>query len=206
MTTFAGDEAGHTSFNFEKGATRYFVVAFISADQPDELRQAVARFRQEHSLPMRYEFSFHEATGRGIREHFFATLAELSFSAWILVMNKQVLSDPLRAMRGTDFYSYCVSELIRAIPGDKKRGATLLLDEYDSAGKTLASLGRTMKARGVRRGFKKIVARRSHSEDLIQVADMMAGAALRQFARSDDSYLQAIERKVDLLIRYGQQM
>ena len=204
MTIFAGDEAGHTSFNFEKGATRYFVVAFISTDAPDELRQAVARFRQEHSLSKQYEFSFHEATGRGIREHFFAMLADLPFSAWILVVNKQVLPDPLRAMRGTDFYSYCVSELIQAIPGDRRRGATLLLDEYDSAGKTLADLSRTMRARGISKGFKKIVMRRSQSEDLVQVADMVAGATLRQFARNDDSYLRAIEEKVSLLTRYGQ--
>ena len=204
MTTFAGDEAGHTSFNFEKGATRYFVIAFISTDQPDELRQAVARFRQEHSLSKQYESSFHEATGRGIREHFFAMLAEQSFNAWILVVNKPVLSDPLRAMRGTDFYSYCVSELIRAIPGDKRRGATLLLDEYDSAGKTLADLRRTMRARSISTGFKKITVRRSQSEDLVQVADMVAGATLRQFARNDDSYLRVIEEKVGLLIRYGQ--
>jgi hypothetical protein len=206
MTTFAGDEAGHTSFNFAKGATRHFVVAFISTAQPDELRQAIVQFRQEHSLLKQYEFSFHEATGRGIREHFFAMLAQHVFNAWILVVDKPALPDWPKKMRGTDFYSFCVSELIRAIPEDRKRGAILLLDEYDSSGKTLVGLGRMMKARGVRKGFKKIVARRSHSEDLIQVADMVAGAALRQFAKSDDSYLQAIEGKVDLLIRYGQQM
>ena len=204
MITFAGDEAGHTSFNFEKGATRYFVVAFISTDVPDELRQAVARFRQEHSLPKQYEFSFHEATGRGVREHFFAMLAGQSFSACILVVNKPVVSDPLRAMRGTDFYSYCVSELIGAIPSDKRRGATLLLDEFGSAGKMLAGLGRMMKARGISKGFRKIAVRRSQSEDLVQVADMVAGATLRQSARNDDSYLRVIEEKIGLLIKYGQ--
>ena len=203
MTTFAGDEAGHTSFNFEKGATRYFVVAFINTDEPDELRQAVTRFRQEHSLPKPYEFSFHEATGRGIRESFFVMLAEQVFNAWILVVDKAALPDLSRGLRGTDFYSFCVSELIKAIPADRKRGATLLLDEYDSAGKTLASLGRMMKARGINRGFKKIVVRRSQSEDLVQVADMVAGATLRQFAKNDDSHLRVIEERVDLLIRYG---
>jgi hypothetical protein len=204
MTIFAGDEAGHTSFNFEKGATRYFVVAFISTGQPDELRQAVVRFREGHGLSQRHEFSFHEATGRGIREQFFSMLAEQPIGVWILVVDKQTLSSLSRGMSSTEFYSFFVSELIRAIPEDSKRNATLLLDEFGSAGKTLAGLGRMMKARGVSKGFKKIVVRRSQTEDLIQVADMVAGATLRQFARNDDSYLQVIEEKVGLLIRYGQ--
>jgi len=203
MTIFAGDEAGHTSFNFEKGATRYFVIVFVSTDQPDELRQAMARFRQEHSLPRRHEFSFHEATSRSVRDHFFAMLAEQSFSAWIWAVDKVALPDWFRALRGADFYSFCVSELIRAIPDDRKRGASLLLDEYGSTGKTLAGLGRMMKARGINRGFKKIVVRRSQSEDLVQVADMVAGATFRQFAKNDDLYLQVIEERVDLVIKYN---
>jgi hypothetical protein len=67
MTTFAGDEAGHTSFNFEKGATQYFVVAFISTDQSGELRQALAGFRQEHSLSKQYGFSFHEVWSTNVK-------------------------------------------------------------------------------------------------------------------------------------------
>ncbi len=40
--TFAGDEAGDTSFAFAKGASRYFVVAGIATLYPDELRQLLA--------------------------------------------------------------------------------------------------------------------------------------------------------------------
>ena len=41
--TFAGDEAGDVSFNFEKGASRYFVPAFIATRQPDTLRDVLAQ-------------------------------------------------------------------------------------------------------------------------------------------------------------------
>ncbi len=202
MTIFAGDEAGHTSFNFEKGATRYFVVAFISTDQPDELRQAIARFRQEHSLPRHYEFSFYDATARGLKDQFFAMLAEQALNVRILSVDKRTLPHPFETMDSTKFYLFFMSEMVRLIPEDEKRGETLLLDEFGSAGKTIVGLGRTLKARGVSKGFKKIVAKRSRSEDLIQVADMVAGAALRQFEKGDVEYLRVVEAKISLSLRY----
>jgi hypothetical protein len=35
--TFAGDEAGDTGFRFNRGATRYFVMALISTRGPETL-------------------------------------------------------------------------------------------------------------------------------------------------------------------------
>lgn len=49
--TFAGDEAGDVSFAFEEGATRYFVVAVIATPMPNELRQLLAKVRDEAHLP-----------------------------------------------------------------------------------------------------------------------------------------------------------
>ena len=43
--TFAGDEAGDVSFNFGKGASRYFVPAFIATQEPDALRETLAELR-----------------------------------------------------------------------------------------------------------------------------------------------------------------
>ena len=203
MTTFAGDESGDTSFHFDLGTSRHFVVAFISTGQPDELRQAVVRFRQQHSLPSQYEFSFYHATARGLKADFFAMLARQAFSAWILVADKQTLPDMFKALSGNTVYLFFVSELIRAIPNDEKRRATLLLDEFGSVNKTIVELTRTMKALSISKGFKRITAKRSKSDDLIQVADMVAGAALRQFEKGDDSHMQVIRSRVALLFRYG---
>ena len=60
--TFAGDESGDTSFRFDRGATRHFVVAIIGTQQPEALRQALAELRQRRNLPANYEFSFHGTT------------------------------------------------------------------------------------------------------------------------------------------------
>ena len=48
MTTFtlAGDEAGDASLNFEKGASRYFVVALVGTQDADGLRSVLERGRR----------------------------------------------------------------------------------------------------------------------------------------------------------------
>lgn len=48
--TFAGDESGDVSFAFDKGATRYFVVAVIATPNPDDLRQLLADLRKDSGL------------------------------------------------------------------------------------------------------------------------------------------------------------
>ena len=58
--TFAGDESGDASFNFEKGASRYFVIAVVATPSPDNLRGALENLRQNLSLADKYEFSFHK--------------------------------------------------------------------------------------------------------------------------------------------------
>ena len=57
--TFAGDESGDVSFNFAKGASRYFVVTVIATQRPDELRGLLEKLRRDSKLPERYEFDYH---------------------------------------------------------------------------------------------------------------------------------------------------
>ncbi len=56
--TFAGDEAGDVSLSFDKGASRFFVVAVIATTVPDELRELLAKLRVEARLPAHFEFGF----------------------------------------------------------------------------------------------------------------------------------------------------
>ncbi|MBI5082575.1 MAG: hypothetical protein HZB17_14920 [Chloroflexi bacterium] len=42
--TFAGDEAGDASLNFEKGASSYFVVTVVATQDADALRSVLEHF------------------------------------------------------------------------------------------------------------------------------------------------------------------
>ena len=57
--TFAGDEAGDVSFRFDRGASRYFVMALVGTPAPAQLRQTLDRVRSQQHLPVDFEFKFH---------------------------------------------------------------------------------------------------------------------------------------------------
>jgi hypothetical protein len=200
--TFAGDEAGDVSFSFDKGASRYFVVAAIATANPDELRQRLAALRQKSGLPHEYEFKFTALSSSALRKRVFESLAQAEFDAWAVIVDKTALSDPFKVMRGLDVYVYFVTELIQLIPPTKRDGATLILDEFGSAAQLRTELRRFMTVRGIPRHFKRVVAARSRSEGLIQIADLMAGALLRRDAKHDAGAYDYVEQKFKRVLEF----
>ncbi|HSN77587.1 MAG TPA: DUF3800 domain-containing protein [Anaerolineae bacterium] len=183
--TFAGDESGDVSFSFEKGASRYFVFAIIATAFPDALRQRLAELRLQANLPAYYEFSFNSLSSAPLRRRVFAALAEADFEGWAIIVDKTTLPDSFKVMSGLEFYLYFVTELLRVVPDYKRNGATLILDEYGSPARVRSELRRIMAIRDIPRQFKRIQIKRSKSEPLIQIADLVAGAILRRDSKGD---------------------
>ena len=199
---FAGDESGDVSFKFEKGASRYFVVAAIGTTQPQPLRQVLADLRQSESLPANYEFSFNGLASGRLRRRVFAALAKADFEAWAVIADKTALPDVFRLMKRLDFYLYFVTELLQSIPAQRREGATLILDEYGAEGRLPIELRRYMKARNIPRHFQRVLVKRSQSEPLIQVADLVAGAILRRDTHGQAEAYDAVEGKFKRIAEY----
>jgi len=199
---FAGDETGDVSFKFDKGASRYFVVAIIATAHPHELRAALEALRIKYNLPQRYEFRFHRTTASRLRTALFNTLRDLDYRIWAVVTDKTELPDAFRVMHPRDFYVYFVTEAIRLIPEDERKKGYLTLDQFDEAGHTITALKRGLAHRGIPRGFKQMRAKRSHSDDLIQIADLAAGTLLRLYTRGDDTAYRILQAKFVKLLEY----
>lgn len=201
--TFAGDESGDASFNFQKGASRNFVVAVIGTQYPDDLRRLLEKLRKDSNLPDIYEFGYHRLSSEQLRKRVFSALSNASFDVWAIVVDKATLPDTFKAMSGLDFYLYFVSELIRQIPDQNREGGTLILDEFGYPEQTKEELKRIMKARNIPHKFRRISIRRSKSESLIQIADLIAGAIWRRDTHNDSGAYEMIERKIKKLVEYA---
>jgi hypothetical protein len=59
-----------------------------------------------------------------------------------------------------------------------------------------------MKTRNIQHGFRRISIRRSQSESLIQVADLVAGAILRRDAHKESEAFDMIAKKVKKIVEY----
>lgn len=201
--TFAGDESGDTSFNFAKGASRYFVVTVIATQSPDDLRKLLERLRRDSNLPEIYEFGYHKLSSEQLRKRVFSVLSSAPLEAWGILVDKTILPEAFKAMSGLDFYLYFVSELISQISDYKREGGTLILDEFGYPDQTKDELKRIMKARNISHGFKRISVRRSKSESLIQIADLIAGAVWRRDTHNDSGAYEIVEQKIRKLIEYA---
>ncbi len=174
--TFAGDESGDTSFAFQKGASKYFVVAMIATDKPDALRLQLQQIKQELHLHEDYEYKFHKLIGKKRGIEVFQKIIKADFAAWSLLVDKTMLDDSFLFINGREFYLYFVTELIRQIPSEYQYNATLILDESGGRENLATETRRVLRTRRIDRHFKKIIARDSAREPLIQLADLVAGA------------------------------
>lgn len=200
--TFAGDESGDVSFSFAKGASRYFVVAVIATQSPDNLRALLEKIRRDSKLSERYEFGYHRLSSEQLRKRVFFALANAEFDVWAILVDKATLPEAFKAMSGLVFYLYFVSELICQIPDQKRTGGTLILDEFGYPDQTKDELRRIMKARNINHKFSRISIRRSQSEPLIQIADLVAGAIWRRDTHNDSGAFDVIEQKIRRLVEY----
>ncbi|MDP1546414.1 MAG: DUF3800 domain-containing protein [Anaerolineales bacterium] len=201
--TFAGDESGDTSFNFEKGASRYFVITVIATPSPEDLRDLLEKLRHESGLAQNYEFGFRKLSAERLRNRVFTALSQADFDAWAILVDKAKLAEAYKGMSGLDFYLYFVTELIARIPSEKRAGGTLILDQYGYPDQTKEELKRILKARNIAHGFRRISIRRSQSEPLIQIADLIAGAIWRRDTHNDTGAYETIERKIKKMLLYG---
>ena len=200
--TFAADESGDASFAFAKGASRYLCIAAISTGQPDALRHALIDFRSAVKLADDFEFKFTALSTNSLRKRVFTFLAEQEFEGWAVVVDKTNLSDAFKVMHGLEFYLFFMAELIRLIPEEKRVHATLILDEYGSPTKTKTELRRVLKARSVSPTFRQTRTARSHTEPLLQIADLVAGSIVRRDAKAQSEAFDLISSKMKRLLEY----
>lgn len=201
--TFTADESGDASLNFRKGASRYFVISVVATQFPDSLRDYLENIRKNLRLADHYEFGFHKLASVKLRDKVFTALSGADFEAWAILVDKTLLGEELRSMTGLERYLFFVAELIKVVPEEKRVGGTLILDEFGYPDKTKDELKRILKARNIAHGFRRISIRRSKSEPLIQIADLVAGAIWRRDTNNDTGAYEIIERKIMKLVEYG---
>lgn len=201
--TFTADESGDASINFEKGASRYFVIAVVATQSPESLRSFLENLRHDLRLAIQYEFGFHKLASVKLRDKIFSALSTADFEAWAIIVDKTILNEEIRSMNGLERYLFFIAELIKMIPLEKRAGGTLILDEFGSPDKTKDELKRILKARNIPHGFRRISIRRSKSEPLIQVADLVAGAIWRRDTTNDTGAYEMIERKIRKIVNYA---
>lgn len=192
------DESGDTGLKIEKGSSRYFVITLISFEENEEALacdQRIGLLKRELKLSDYFEFKFNKLR-KDQRLKFFEAVLPYTFFYFAIVINKD-----LNKLYGggfkikESFYKYtCGLVFENAKPYLKD--ATIIIDgsgsrEFKRQFKTYLrnKIGTNI--------IKKVKIQSSHNNNLIQLADMVAGAVHRSFTQKGDKeiYRKTINSK-----------
>jgi hypothetical protein len=125
------DESGDSGFKFDRGSSRYFVIAAVifSDDlSASACERAIDCFRRELSFPPGRELHFKECSDK-VREAFFRRVANERFWYQAFVVDKQKLCASAFPFRdGKSFYQFAVSIVCGSTRG-LLRDAKIVIDK-----------------------------------------------------------------------------
>jgi len=190
------DESGDSGFKFRQGSTRYFVVTLLLVDDPIPIQAAIDDLRRSLGFGPSDEFKFNHSA-EDVRLAFLRRLNRQHFSARALVVDKTRMMRPHMRKRDT-FYNYLVQMILRH-DGGTIQDATLVLDESVKSKRRqdqlAAYLRHALNTSPSAPRVRQILHHASHTDNLLQAADMVSGAVYARFHRGNDAYFQVIRSK-----------
>src|SRR3989344_2820748 len=183
------DESGDTGLTIEKGATKYFIIVMVAFEDNDEASACNKRIdllRRELRLSPDYEFHFHRNSDRA-REAFLRAVLPYQFFYYGIVINKEKLFGE-GFKNKESFYKYAASLLFENAK-EKLEHATIVIDESRPQlfKYQLASYLRKKINTTDRRHIHKVKMQDSKRNNLLQLADMIAGAVNKSLIDGEDN-------------------
>jgi hypothetical protein len=175
------DESGDCGMKKDAGSSPYFIVTAVLFEDNEEAEacdKRIAECRQALKVRDSFEFKFYSCSD-AFRECFFHAVAGCNFFYHSIVINKSGLYGP-GFQEKNSFYKYATS-LVFQNAKPNLREATIVLDKFGNRefGEQLSKyLKKKLNTDGVQ-FIKKIRMETSHSNALLQLADMVCGAVGR---------------------------
>lgn len=182
------DDSGDAGFNFAAGSSRFMIMSACMFWRPEDIEHAAGLVHAcSEQNRQRREFKYSK-TRDGIKDCFFACVAEGRFSVRAIVIDKtKIRSEHLRTNPG-NFKSYAIYQLLTHHDG-YIRDAKIIVDGQDSRPFNMSD--RRYFRDNVNRQFPGTVREVEFVDSTksrpIQLADMTAGAVHR-FVREDEKH------------------
>jgi len=187
------DESGDPGLKIEQGSSRYFVVALVIFEDNDEAQAAddrITLLRREMRLNSGFEFHFNKCR-KEFRTQFLRAAAPYQFFYYGIVINKDLDKLWGEGFQHTgSFYKYTCSLVFENAKAFLSN-ATVIIDGSGSKD-FQKQLERYFKRRinvPEQRFIHKVKIQDSSRNNLLQLADMVAGAIHRSFSTKGDAQL-----------------
>ena len=194
------DDSGDPGFKFNRGSSRYFVIACVIFDSKisaEYTSASIKMLKEQMGWKQEREFKFHRANDEQ-KKLFFNTIKKHTFKVWAIVVDKNKITEPA-LKKSESFYNYVIKEALDGYTNMKK--ARISLD--GSGNKSFRKKSTTEIRKTINKNNCRMVEFRlvdSKSEVLIQLADMIAGvinAKCDKTKRLKHDYLKTIRGLID---------
>lgn len=190
---------------FKKGSSSCFVIALVIFDDnlvAEECALNIKKLRRELGLADQFEFRFSKCCDR-FRRQFLERIAKFPFRIRAIVMRKEVLYSPELRSKKESFYNFSIRMVLQHSSG-KITQAKLKMDGHgdrEFRRELFTYLRWQLKtSRPENPIIKDVRMVNSHSDVLVQLADMIAGT-IRRFAEQQKSdaivYRKLIEKRIE---------
>ncbi|MGH8145017.1 MAG: DUF3800 domain-containing protein [Rhodanobacteraceae bacterium] len=180
------DESGDPGFKLARGSSSHFVIAMVIFDDEADAERASAAIQDLRTqLHLKTEFKFAKSHAN-VKDAFFECVCAYPFRVRAMVVDKSVIySDNLRTRKEL-FYNYFVKLLLEHDNGRLVNARIKIDGSGDRHFKN--ELNVYLRHQLHRGQVRSIRFAESHRDNLIQLADMAAGAILRSYRGGDRAH------------------
>lgn len=191
------DDSGDPGFKLDKGSTRYFLIAMVIFEDELEAEKtsvAIKELKRELKFPDDLEFKFYKSS-KDVRKKFLLAVKKFNFYYRCLVIDKTVIRSNELKNNKSSFYSYAIKTVLKY--SNYTSNAKVKID--GSGDRVFRRNFLAYLKKQLNSGDKKVIKNcklvDSKGNQLIQLADMVAGSVRRSFEDNDYVYRDLIKNK-----------
>jgi hypothetical protein len=195
------DDSGDPGFKLDKGSSSHFVIACVIFDDvldAEEIALIMKKYRRELGWPDDREFKFNK-TKKSLINELLIRISSSNFRIRAISIDKSKIFSSSLKQNKDSFYNYAIKEVLAKTTN--LNDADIRLDGH--SGREYKKSAITYLRREVNSSSKKISKVRfvnSHTNNLIQLADLVAGSILRsnQLEKTDSKiYINLLKARVE---------
>lgn len=196
------DDSGDPGFKLDKGSSAHFVIACVIFDDNLDAEEAALKIKRlRRTLGWRddHEFKFNK-TNKKIRQAFLNEIKGCAFRTRAIVAHKAAIRSHELRTNKHKFYNYMIKEVLSKSNGTITNASIRLDGHEDRAYKKAATTYFRQQADPQGSVIKNMKFVNSQNDNLIQLADMVAGAILRstQPDKADhNDYLPLLKKRTE---------
>lgn len=191
------DDSGDPGFKLDSGSSKHFVIACVIFDDPidaEETALVIKKYRRSLGWSQDREFKFNK-TKKSYVSELLEQVSGTSFSVRAICINKALIHSHELKNKQDSFYNYAIKEVLSK--STSLQQASIRLDGHSNrAYKKSATTYLRREVNAKSRKIAKVKFVDSRTNNLIQLADLVAGSILRstQPDKTDkDTYLNILK-------------